>query len=253
MTALAREELKGAEHPSALRLIAYHRGQIPPAEMETIREHLSLCQACTAIVLDAADFFAEDEEEEDEIAPSELAASWDELDAARRRTAASSRPAGPLRREPSSPRRSIFRSLGFAYGLAAILAAVSLGVLAIRETGFPPRPTANVGLYDMTSASSQRGERVVPTTIHFRSPDDLALLVLNPAVVPRSARYRVRVRNAIGTLVWSSESLVLQPSGAFHIGLPATAFPPGRYSLSLYGLTAGRETPLGSYPIVVER
>ncbi len=60
LAVLARRELFGAEHPSAGRRLAYQRGEIPPAEITGITNHLSLCAECAAFVLDAAEFFGDD-------------------------------------------------------------------------------------------------------------------------------------------------------------------------------------------------
>jgi putative zinc finger protein len=252
MAALAREELRGAEHPSTSRLIAYHRGELPPAEEATVMEHLSLCEECAALVLDAAEFFADDDEEE--ATPADLEASWQELRAETPR--AEERPPSrvpALSPPPSIPRRSLVRSLAFAYGLAATFAAVSVGLILFHGRSPAPRPQANAGLYDLTSSNSERGEGTQPTRIRFRSPDASALLILNPAVVPNSSRYGVRIHRTDGAVVWRSEDLELQTLGAFHLSLPAGALPPGRYSLDLYGITEGRERLLGTYRIEIEK
>ncbi|HTG35660.1 MAG TPA: zf-HC2 domain-containing protein [Thermoanaerobaculia bacterium] len=247
MVALTREELGNVEHPSASRLIAYHRGEIPPAEVAAIREHLSLCKECTALVLDAVEFFADDEE----AAPADLEASWQEFRAA---TRAEERPPSPVLYPPTSiPHRSFVRSRAFAYGAVAIFAAISVGLFLFKETSPPPRPQVNVGLYDLTSSGPERGVGAQATPIRFQTPGGSALLILNPAVVVNSARYGVRIHRADGAVVWRSEDLLLQAPGGFHLSLPAGALPLGSYSLELYGITGGREKLLGTYRIVIEK
>jgi putative zinc finger protein len=252
MLALAREELRGAEHPSTSRLIAYYRGEIPPPEAAVIAEHLSLCEECTSIALDAAEFFADDDEEE--ATPADLEASWQELRAATPR--AEERPPSPVpvRSPPLKiPRRSIVRSLAFAYGIAAAFAAVSIGLVLIHGRSPAPRPQVNAGLYDLTSSGSERGEGTQVTPIRFQSPGASALLILNPAVVANSARYGVRIRRTDRAVVWRSEDLELQAPGAFHLSLTAGALPSGRYAVELYGITEGRERLLGIYWIEIEK
>lgn len=251
MLALAHEELRGVEHPSTSRLIAYHRGQLPPAEIAAVTDHLSLCEDCTGLVLDAAEFFTEEEEE---AAPADLEASWQELRTATSR--AEERPPSPvpvLSPPPAIPRRSLFRSLAFAYGVAAAFAVLSVGLVLFREMSPSPRLQVNAGLYDLTSSSSERAEAAQATSIRFRAPGDSALLILNPEVIADSARYGVRIYRADGGVVWRSEDLALQALGGFHLSLPAGALPPGRYSLDLYGITEGRERHLGTYPIAIEK
>ena len=168
MTVLAREVLRGTEHPSTKHLIAYQRGRMPPAEEAAIREHLSLCQECTGLVLDAADFFADDQDEE--ATPADLEASWQRICEAmripdERSPAPALAPGGPLR----SP---LLQSLAFAYALAATFAAVSVGlfVFAAGGKGPPLQPQANVRIYDLTSSNSQRGDETKLSSIRFRSP-----------------------------------------------------------------------------------
>lgn len=252
MAALAREELRGADHPSTARLIAYHRGEIPPVEAAAVTEHLSLCSECAAILLDAAEFFSEEDGEE--AASADLEASWQELRAAvprgkERSPSAVPSPVPP----PAAPPRSLLRSLAFAYGLAATFAAVSVGLLIFRTPVPPPQPQVNPGLYDLTPSGAERGEGTLVASIRFQTPASSALLILNPAVVASSTHYGVRIRRMDGPVVWQSEALVPQASGAFHLSLPSGALPAGRYSLELYGVTAGRETSLGTYRIAIEK
>jgi hypothetical protein len=251
MAELARQELRGAEHPPVRRLVAYHRGELPPAETAAMTEHLSLCTECSALLLDAAEFFAGDEEEPE---PADLEASWQALQEAAR--GATKRPVAAIPAPPaprSIPRRPILRSLPFAYGLAACFAALSVALLVVRPPSAPLQPHVNDGLYDLTS-TSQRGEGSRETPIRFQGPGSSAYLILNPAAPPGSPRYGLRLRSADGRVAWRSEGLKLETTlGPFHVSLPAGAFPPGRYSLELYGLDAGRETPLGTFRIVLER
>jgi hypothetical protein len=255
MAALAREELRGADHPSTARLIAYHRGEIPPAEAAVIREHLSFCGECAALLLDAAEFFAEEEgEDAAPTDPADLETSWQELQAALSGGGERSPATVPALRPPSAaPIRSLARSLSFAYGLAATFAAVSIGLLLFRAQALSPRPQVNPGLYDLTPSGSERSEGESVVSIRFQSPEDSAFLIFNPSVAASSNTYGVRIRGTAGPIAWQSDDLVLQATGAFHLSLPARALPPGRYSLELYGVTAGRETPLGAYRIAIEK
>lgn len=247
MQALAREELAGAEHPSASRLIARHRGTLPAAAVAAITEHLSLCSACTAMALDVAELFGGGEEDEEEPAPGRDEAAWRQFQTARRTAEAA-----PAARRP---RRPWFRSLAFAYGLAATFAAASVAVLLLRPlAGSAPRPQANAGLYDLAPAAGERGQASPPTAIRFRTQRDSALLVLNPAVVAEAPQAVLRIRRADGVLVWRLDGLDRQPDGAFHLGLPAGALVPGSYSLELYGTAAGGAPGilLGTYRIMLE-
>jgi len=254
---LANEEMHGAEHPSTSSLLAYHRGETSPGEAATIREHLSLCTECAAVVLDATDFFSDDEEDED-YGSADLDGSWEKLrkDLGKGTNSPPSRPPVlPLPLAP--PKRPLFRSLGFAYSLAAAFAALSISLIVLRGSTPPPKlqtiPQTNVGLYDLTSATVERGEGAGAKVIQFRSPGDSAFLILNPALESPLPRHGVRIRRADGMVAWRSEDLVPQDSGGFHLSLPAGALPAGIYSIELYGIGKGREIPLGTYPIVIEK
>jgi len=263
MTVLAREELRGAAHPSSRELIAYHRGQLLPAEEAAIRQHLSLCAQCTQLVLDAADFLAGGEEPE--ASPADLESSWQQLQAALHGASERPSPSRPAAAPPGPspapapagpPRFSLVRSLGFAYALAGAFAAASMGLLVFiaQRQSPPPRPQANVGLYDLAAANSRQGEGIEIASIRFASPADSALLILNPAArVAPSARHGVRIRRHDGSVIWHFEGLVPQPAGGFHLGLPAGALPPGTYDLELYEIAAGREASLGTYSIAIEK
>lgn len=252
MQALAREELAGAEHPPVSQLIARQRGTLAAGAAAAITEHLSLCGRCAALALEVADFLAAgDEGEEDDTSAGDDEEAWRAL-----RRAQLLSPAEP----PPARRRSPLASLAFAYGLAAAFAALSAALL-LAPRPRPPRPPAspispwvNPGLYDLAPASGERSGDAVPSVpIRFRSAGDAALLILNPAQAADAARYEVRIRRADGTLAWHSTELLRQPSGAFHLGLPAGALPAGRYVLELYGRTAGRpDVLLGTYRISID-
>ncbi len=252
MLALSREELRGVEHPSTGRILAYHRGELTAVEAAALTEHLSLCETCAEAALDAAEFFAEDDEED--AAPAELEAAWQKFRAASVPTAAPEISLPPPQRlpPPAQPQRSFLRSVAFAYGVAAVFAALSVG-LTLFKVSPKARPEVNAGFFDLTPAGADRGETPPTTPIRFASPGSSALVLLNPAVVPSSQGYGVRIRQADGVEVWKSEDLVLQASGVFRLSLPAGAFPVGRYALELYGITHGRETPLGTYWIAIEK
>src|SRR6185295_5573971 len=84
MADLAREEVRGAEHPAPNRLVAYHRGELPASEAAAVVDHLSLCPECAALLLEAVRFLEDDEEEEEEDEAKETEEAWRALQAARR-------------------------------------------------------------------------------------------------------------------------------------------------------------------------
>jgi hypothetical protein len=253
---LVREERRGGEHVPMQRLIAYHRGELPAPEAAAVADHLALCGDCTERLLDAAEFLADEEELE----AHEADASGQHLTAARAGGLAGCSGARPAdaaahSRPARAPRRklSLLRSPRFAYGLAAVFAALSLGLLLfVRSSGAPgpPAPMPNEPAYDLAPAGSQRAAAAA-TTIRLPAPAGSAHLILNPSAAPTAPRHGVRFRRADGRVVWQDESFVPQALGTFRLRLPAGAFPPGRYTIELYGLYDGREEPLGTYPVTL--
>jgi hypothetical protein len=234
---LAREELRDGEHVPMERLVAHHRGELTAPEASAVAGHLALCGDCTQRLLDAAEFLADDEEDTEA----------EEAEASRRPLQTSQ--AGGLSGRP--PLLSLSRSLGFAYGLAAVFAMLALGLaLFSRGAGGPPAPRPNEPAFDLASVESQRGE-VEETTVPLSTPDSSAYLILNPPAPPTARRHGVRFRRTDGRVAWQDESFVPQALGTFRLRLPAGALPPGSYTIELYGLRNGREEPLGTFRIAL--
>jgi anti-sigma factor ChrR (cupin superfamily) len=55
---LAQEELQrqGGGHPSTERLTAYRAGELPPAEVDELQDHLAVCRECAQTVRDLPHF-----------------------------------------------------------------------------------------------------------------------------------------------------------------------------------------------------
>src|SRR6476660_8410871 len=67
-------------HPAPGRLTAYHAGELPPAEVEAIQDHLAHCAECTRALLALPHFYAEMEAPELAERPDPGAeASWQAL------------------------------------------------------------------------------------------------------------------------------------------------------------------------------
>jgi hypothetical protein len=233
---LAREALRDAVHPTTGRLLAYHCGEVSSEERAEIREHLSLCEECSALVLDAAKFFVDDEPEGSSL---HLEAEWQKLRA----------------EMPGAEKfpwwHSLVRSLTFAYCVAAIFATLSAGLVFFKRQN-PLRPQINTGIYNLMPSGSERDRDVHVTPIRFSGPSDSALLILNTKAITDSTQIGVRIHRANGTIIWKSEGLVLQDPGCFHLTVSPGALQPGYYSLELYGLAGNKEQALGTFSITVE-
>jgi hypothetical protein len=81
LKALAAEDrAEGIDHPSLETLLAYQEGSLPADPAEALREHLVLCEECSARLLDLDEFLAAEPPEGDEPVPdSQVAAAWERL------------------------------------------------------------------------------------------------------------------------------------------------------------------------------
>ncbi len=255
----------GVAHPPIDRLIAYHRRELSDAEASALAEHLSLCADCTSELLDAAAFLDDSEAEEDDAAEAE--SLWRQMEG----TLRPFRPPAAERAEPEAPRPPVarfedhraaaakrnrppvLRSLRFAYSLAAVFAALSVGLLGfVLRSGISGVPAfrLNEAIYDLAPSETERGEAA--TAIRYEGRDSVTL-ILNPAAEAKVAVYGVRFRDPAGRVIREATGLAPQKFGRFQLGVPRGALPDGTYQVELYGLAGDREVPLGIYRLSLSR
>jgi hypothetical protein len=214
-----------ADHPSADRWIAYHRGELPAGEEAALQEHLARCRDCFDLA-GAAAAFAPPEEEPGTGREMETAALWRLL-----RPQLDPRPEN-LREISAGPRRRPSRGARLPTALAASffvallgLAAWSLRQQSDLEALRAPKPDAPI-------VSFFAGERALPGSAEktLSASTGPWVLVFHPA--EELPAYRLTLRDAAtGGELWSHE---LRPDEdlALTLQLPE-GLRPGRYRLEL--------------------
>jgi hypothetical protein len=230
------------DHPSSDRWLAYHRGELPAEEEESLQEHLVRCRDCFDLSAAAA-AFAQPEEEQGAGEEMEAAAVWrllrPQLDP----------PPANVREISASPRRQPAWKIWFPSTLAASffaalvvlsawtlhlqpdnvvalvgLSAWNLHLQSENEKLRAPRPAHIVDFSSgerlLTPAEKTLTTDTAPWTFVFHPDDDLPT-------------YRLTLRDtASGRALWSYE---LPPDEDLALTIQVPEIHPGRYRLELSG------------------
>lgn len=78
-------------------------------------------------------------------------------------------------------------------------------------------------------------------------------LMLHSQASSESTSYRIEILNARGKAVWKANGLLRNPTNDFTISVAAESLTPGRYTINIYGKSAGRLVKVESYEINVKR
>ena len=212
-----------AEHPSADRWLAYHRGELAASEEAALQEHLVRCRDCFDLA-QAAEAFAEPGGEEGaSIASTGL---WRLV--RQRLETAGEIPA----RAPAKPawRRHFPNTLA----AALFLALVGSTAWNVRQQSAlaglrAPRPDAPI-------VDFSAGERRAPAEITRRAGTGPWMLVFHPG--DELPVYRLAIRDAATGRALSAFELRPNADLALTLDLPE-GLPPGRYRLELAGGSGG--------------
>ncbi|HSS49495.1 MAG TPA: zf-HC2 domain-containing protein [Thermoanaerobaculia bacterium] len=241
-------------------LLAYHQGQLSPEENEKVREHLVLCDRCSALVLDLASFpeieplGSAGEAPEDAV----FVRRWESL-RARLQGEGDLRPTPP--QERGKPLRRIFFLLPSVPGaLAAGLAVVSLGLAfwtfslhqRLTDLSQPAVRVAVSSLVPRETAAARDGERAEHTSLPAWT--DRILLILNLFEPRTYSAYQVQIFNALegGKEIWSSRDLRRASDGNFAVEVPRSLLSGGAYRIELSGLAGGRRDRLAVYNLLLD-
>jgi anti-sigma factor RsiW len=220
-----------AGHPALEELAAYHRGELPEAEAERVREHLALCRDCADLLLDWRDF-ARDEPAG---AASAAAAAW-ERDRVGVRV-------GVLRRVGAAPRRAPL----VPWLAAAAAAAVAL-VLAVlwwqaRSELRQPRQV-ELAFVAPDGSAVLRGMEEEPEVVAAPGARPVvALYVPEPEEYPR---YEARIVPPAGEEAAFVIELSPRPSEPFVVQLGKDP-EPGPYEVTLFGVADGERQEVATY------
>jgi hypothetical protein len=212
-----------ADHPSADRWIAYHRGELSADEEARLQEHLARCRDCFDLAAGAAEF-AQADAEPDTGQDVETTALWRLLRPQLEPPPANVR---DIRERSAVPRRPS-RGFRLSTTLAAtfFVATVGLTVLTLQqrsELGVLRAPQANMPTAEFIggerAAGSEESIPAGPRMLVFHPREDL------PA-------WRLSIRDAATGRELSAHELRPDQNLAFNVYLPK-GLPPGRYRLEL--------------------
>ena len=243
-------------HPGLDRLAAYHGGELPEAEAERVREHLSRCRECADLLLDWRDF-ARDEPAG---AASAAAAAWARdrervrAGVARRVGAGSSERRGEAAgeaaaaRQRAAPRRAPL--VPWLAAAAALTAAAVLGGLWWQERAENRRPR-QVALASVAPEGSSVLRGREEETEVLTSPDSRPVVLLNLGELPAFPRYEARVEPPAGE---DAASVVeIDPGLGDVLALELGADPePGGYRVILFGVADGERREVAAYRFRVQ-
>ncbi len=238
-------------HPTPEELVAYRAGELSDAEGGRLQEHLVLCPECLELFLDSQCFRDPAFGTGRLTSETEVAAAWKGM----RREAAPKAGATVLRGRfrrfpgPSSP------PVPYALAAALLIAvlALSLWVASLRQTlGELSRPRLNTPLHDVFPTSFVRGDDDDVSAVGVPADAAFFTLILNSAMAPSHAEYRVGIVGSDGTEVWSAPGLEIDPAGSFTLTLPRRFLDPGEYRIRLYALAGGERELIEEYPVRLE-
>lgn len=238
-----RRELTG--HPAPTQLLAYHRDQVAPEEMQEIRSHLALCPECARAVLDFGRFpKIEPADGTEPLTEEELDDAWADF----------------KRRSPAAaPRSSPWPPLALAASLLLATSGLALwGVAWFRGHLQPTNLQATASLANPLvlqllprEAAVVRGAPPEPVASGASSgPLVLLLSVSEPVAAPCT----LKIFPEAGGPAHVQEGLLAGPEGAFSVLLERRKFPPGRYRLELWSAApagAGSSAPAAVYDLAL--
>lgn len=223
-------------HPDLDRLAAYHEGELPEAEAERVREHLSLCRECADLLLDWRDFARG----EPAGAASATAAAW-ERDRERVREGVRRRVGVAPRRAPITP---------WVVAAAASVACVILAALwwqARSELGEPRQ--VEIASVVPEGSSVLRGREDEAEIL--AGPGSRPVVLLNLAELPDFPRYEARIVPPAGEEAASVLELSPRPGEPFTVQLGRDP-EPGEYRVVLFGVDGGDPQEIAAYRFRVQ-
>jgi hypothetical protein len=256
-------------HADAERLVSYLRAELPGAEADLLREHLTTCRECIELLLDLEAF-----ERGGAAAAAdgaERAASWrrllavrpwertaggaDEGDPAAGGAGAAAEP--PAERPPArrrwrpSPRTALGARVhpGLAALLAASLAATAgLAVWSFRLERRLSAPRPDQPIVELLPSATTRGGGPHAQGELWRVPQGASFtLIIVPDVDERFPRYEAAILDAGGDALW--RGLLTPDAESEHVtlGLSRRLLAGRRYTIALRGVDGERRAEAGAY------
>jgi hypothetical protein len=264
---LAARRLAAEGHPTPEDLAAYQAGELGTDQRERIKDHLAICEDCSRLLLDLAEF-ERFEPARESIAPvdARAEASWQRL---RERLKEEAEERGEVEREeehadeavpilkpfPSRRRMPIWRRPALPWALAAGLALCVAG-LGMRmgslerqvEDLAGPKVVRTVSLSSEDDVTRGEGDAESPVRAGARVGYDL-LLPSDPSI-PSYPLYSVEIVSAAGGAAPVPVGRERAVDGLLRVVLPS-APEAGDYFFQVSGVRGEKETPVGRYPFKI--
>lgn len=242
-----------AEHPSDGTLSFYHARKLSPEEEDRVREHLVECKRCRDLLLEYAEFMADEEEEKREgVADLAAAADWQRL---RARMGEEERKSQVVVANEPSPLRRFFGSAKTAYSIAAMLAVALIGLASYtanlrRAEDEPELNSPWLELSGSTRAGEGQGEVIVV------SADEEKTLVFDLPVPEEESQggYHLEVY-LNGKRIFGPGELIRQKTDDdyFTITWRSSVLKSGRYELRVLRVWEGKLDPVRRYNFTISK
>lgn len=258
---LAARRLAAEGHPTPEDLAAYRAGELATQQHERIKDHLAICEDCSRLFLDLAEF--ERFEPAQSISPADAGAeaSWqrlrdrlkeDGLEADKLEDTRADEPARVLAPHPSRRRVPLWQRPAIPWALAAGLALCVVGLgLRVGSLGrqvdraSEPQPARIVSL--VAEGEGTRGENESPS---IRSGESIVVDLVLPMDLTAGGPYEVKALPAAG----EAKAWTLGPLWAENKALSFTlprAIEPGDYVFQVFGIDGEKRTLVDSYRFTI--
>ncbi len=224
------------EHPDLESWIAYFQATEASEASEELHDHLSRCRRCVDLVLalDQFDRAARDAAPRDDgaISSFEKAAVWSKIRSANRRD--------PWRL-PLAAAASVLMAL---FGWSSLqLSQQQTELQGLRGSLVElTAPQANTPIYDLRPGNKQRSLQE-PAMVLEVARNAGFTLILNPRKLGEHDQHHLEIHDSAGQLVHRIEQLRRDEFQTFTVMMPPDSLEPGRYTLTLFETSRGREGP----------
>lgn len=226
-------------HPSPDELLAYHERTLAGAETDRVQAHLTRCAECSQVILDFAAFpRIEPVDESRRLSPSDLEEQW-----------------RSLKRETERRRRPLWQRHEVLLTLAAVLAALAIGlglwsVALLREIQALNGPRSDVYVTAELWPAAER-VRGADEVVALPPWTERVVLLLSVRRVETYDTYGVDVTAAGGGRLLTGFPVRRAPDGTFAVELPRSALGEGDLDVTLFGIRDGRRTRIADFPVTI--
>lgn len=230
------------DHPDLEVLMEYALSDPSAHESEALTDHIDACRSCSDLVLS----LRQEQQGQRPVLNQPEEQAWLRLQN-RLSTASATERAAPPTPSAQPPRRAWWKSIGFAYGLAAALALALL--IQSRQPTAAPSISSEIQVLSLTPQDAG-STRATDATFTAKADTNLLLQLATATLTPYTA-YEVKIQPTAGPAF--QHALSRSPDGAFLLYIPAGQLAAGRYTLTTYGLGKDGSQTLDSYELELEQ